>query len=88
MGTYIITYDLNQETRRPPIVQDIRDTWPDHKKLSESSYAISALNTPREIYDHLSRHLDGNDTLYVITLSRPYYGQGPRETNVWLDRKL
>ena len=38
MSVYIVTYDLNKESKRPPIVEEVRKT--DYARLSESSYAI------------------------------------------------
>lgn len=87
MTTYIVTYDLNNETKRPPIVKDIRsyESW---AMLSESSYAISTGQTPKQVYDFLSKHLDSNDNLYVINLTNPHYGQGPKDVNDWLAANL
>ncbi len=87
MATYIVTYDLNKETKRPNIVGSIHD-FPSWAKLSESSYAISTNQTPRQVYDDLLKHLDSNDQLYVITLRQPYYGQGSKEVNKWLANNL
>lgn len=32
--------------------------------------------------------LDEDDTLYVITLARPYIGLGSEEVNEWLETEL
>lgn len=32
--------------------------------------------------------MDPNDTLYVITLARPFGGFGPKEVNSWLEKHL
>lgn len=87
MTTYIVTYDLNKESKRPPIVKDIKsyDSW---AQLSESSYAIDTGQSPKQVYDFLAKHLDGNDNLYVIKISNPHYGQGPKEVNDWLANNL
>jgi hypothetical protein len=87
MATYIVTYDLNKEIKRPNIVGAIRkyDSW---AKLSESSYAISTTSSPYQVYNDLLEHLDGNDQLYVITLRKPFYGQGSKEVNDWLEANL
>jgi len=86
MAVYIVTYDLNKETKRPDILSDIKKTsW---AKLSESSYAISTTETPTEVYNRLSKHIDNNDNLYVITLKKPYYGKGPKDVNDWLANNL
>jgi len=87
MTAYIITYDLNKESTRPPIVKNIKsyDNW---AILSESSYAINTNQTPKQVFDFLAKHLDGNDNLYVIKLTKPYYGQGPEKVNKWLESNL
>lgn len=86
MTVYIVTYDLNKETKRPNILSDIKSTsW---AKLSESSYAISTTETPTEVYNRLGEHIDSNDNLYIITLNKPYFGQGPQDVNDWLADNL
>lgn len=87
MPTYLVTYDLNNETKRPPIVKDIK-SYSSWAKLSESSYAISTVQTPKQVFDFLSKHLDSNDSLYVIKLTNPYFGQGPTDVNDWLANNL
>ena len=57
-------------------------------KLSESSYAIDTSEDPDDVYARLTPFLDGDDQLYVITLSRPYYGQGSQKVNEWLEQHL
>jgi hypothetical protein len=87
MRTLLVTYDLD----RPG--QDYTDVLKEIKKfawarLSESSYAVHTDLEPQQLFNRLSPYLDSNDTLYVITLNRPYAGQGPREVNSWLERYL
>jgi len=43
---------------------------------------------PENVYATLSEFLDENDQLYVITLKRPYCGQGAEEVNKWLAARL
>lgn len=86
MATYIVTYDLNKETSRPNIVKEIKTTsW---AKLSESSYAIETTETPESVYNRLAGFIDDNDNLYIISLRRPYFGQGPKDVNEWLADNL
>ncbi|QIO42919.1 hypothetical protein HA464_02255 [Rhizobium leguminosarum bv. trifolii] len=86
MNKLLVTYDLNREQVRPKILEEIkRNAW---AKLSESSYAIETYETPKQVYDRLSPYLDGNDNCYIITLAAPYYGQGPKLVNEWLDKRL
>lgn len=84
MTVMLVTYDLNQETVRPGLLDDIKTKFERWACLSESSYAIRTQMTPSAVYQELSHHLDGNDSLYVITLTEPYSGQGPEDVNQWL----
>lgn len=87
MAVFVVTYDLNKETKRPPIVAKVKSfgTW---AKLSESSYAIHTTSSPEQVYNFFKPLLDGNDNLYVITLTTPYFGQGSKVVNDWLLNNL
>ncbi|MCK0507951.1 hypothetical protein [Aromatoleum anaerobium] len=87
MPALLITYDLNNEIRRPPIVKKIKDTW-SWARLSESSYAVQTHLSPSQVFEQLRPLLDNNDNLYVITLKKPYSGWGPKDVNDWLERNL
>lgn len=84
MATLIIAYDLNNEVRRPPIVEKIKQTFNSWALLSESSYAVRTDITPQQVYQILQPLLDADDGLYVITLTRPWWGQGSKEVVEWL----
>lgn len=87
MPAFIVTYDLNNETRRPPIVQTIKDygSW---ARLSEPSYAISTWKSADQVKSDLRPMIDSNDQLYVIPLRQPYSGWGPQDVNQWLTDNL
>lgn len=87
MATYLVTYDLNKEVRRPNIVEIIK-SFPSYAMLSESSYAVVSSTAAGEVFNKFAKVLDANDTLYVIPLSRPYSGRGYKEVNEWLDSNL
>ena len=87
MAVLLVTYDLNKPG------QDYSDfivTFKNYPwaKLSESSYAISTNKSPTTIYEELAPYIDKNDHVYVITLSRPYWGYGPEDVNKWLAEHL
>jgi hypothetical protein len=88
MATYVVTYDLNDEDNRPNITKHLKDGYGTWAKLSESSYAISTTDEPSTVYDYMLPMLDSNDALYVITLKRPYFGQGSEAVNDWLSDEL
>jgi len=83
MAVYLLTYDLNRETQRPPIVAFIKNNYA-WARLSESCYAIETNHPPSLTYSVFKPFLDGNDQLYVIALSQPAEGQGPTDVNQWL----
>lgn len=86
MAVYVIAYDLNKETVRPKIVDEIKNTaW---AKLSESSYAVDTSETAQQVYDRMFKFLDENDNLYVIPLRKPYAGWGPKAVVEWLNKRL
>jgi len=88
MACYIVTYDLNEERRRPPLLADLKRFYPLWAKLSESSYSIDTHDAPSDVFRSLEKHIDKNDNLYVISLSKPYAGRGPKEVNDWLENNL
>lgn len=84
MPAFLVTYDLNKEIRRPPIVKRIKAATGAWAKLSESSYAVGGNVTAAELYEHLAPLFDRNDQLYVIQLTRPWTGYGNKDVNAWL----
>jgi len=87
MAALLVTYDLNRELHRPKIVDAVKTygTW---AKLSESSYAIRTELAPGDVYKHLKPMIDENDNIYIIKLSKPYFGFGPKDVNEWLENNL
>jgi len=86
MAIYVVAYDLNKETVRPKIVDEVKKTsW---ARLSESSYAIDTNETPGEVMARLKKHLDDNDNCYVISLRKPWDGRGPKAVIEWLRDRL
>jgi hypothetical protein len=88
MASYIVTYDLNDPGQNYEVVLKVIKQIDGWARLSESSYAITSSLTPRGIYNKFKPHLDKNDQFYVIGLHKPYYGQGDKEVNDWLDNHL
>lgn len=89
MAVLLITYDLNQEVRRPPLLEKIKTLFPEWAKLSESSYAVSTQLSPEQVYKALAPMLDGNDSCIVITLSSPFWGYSKHKDVIpWLQQRL
>lgn len=88
MAAYVVTYDLNNETKRPQIVSFLRQRFPDSVKFSESSYGIESPLGPKDVYDTFSFMLDGDDVLLVIHIANPWWGKAPETTYNWLHSHL
>jgi len=87
VAIFVVTYDLNKESKRPDITGLLHKSF-SYAQLSESSYAIDTTLTAEAVYKVFLPLLDGNDSLYVITLKRLYYGQGLAVVNEWLEKRL
>jgi hypothetical protein len=87
MSTLLITYDLNKPGQNYEELKKYIDkfAW---ARLSESSYAIETSLSPEQIYSELSGIIDSSDTVYIVTLTNPWYGQGSKEVNQWLSEHL
>jgi hypothetical protein len=90
MSVLLFTYDLNKEKDKrgayEPLYK-VRNSYP-YAKLSESSYALYTNDSPKAVYDKVNPYLDSDDALYVINLRRPYFGQGSKQVNDWLEKYL
>lgn len=84
MEVLLINYDLNNETKRPPIVKRIKSSYPDHQMISESSYAVHTGDSPQAVYSKLEDLLDSDDNLIVFTLRGPYHGWHRKPVIEWL----
>ena len=87
MAILLVTYDLNKPG------QDYKDFIEAFKKyewarLSESSYAIETTKSPETIYNELVPHIDKDDRVYIITLTRPLWYWGSKKVNEWLEARL
>jgi len=90
MAIRIVTYDLGYERKKTSDYQQIlkvikQGAW---ARLSESSYAMDTYLSPSEIFQQLKPHLDGNDSLLILTLTGPWYGQHSQEVRDWLKSRL
>lgn len=88
MSVKLITYDLNSPGQNHQKVLNKIKSYPNWAKLSESSYAVETSASPEAIYNAFSPLLDSNDSFFVITLSKPWWGLGSSEVLNWLTSKL
>jgi len=74
MSVLLVTYDLNRPGQSYTCIYEKLKDFP-YAKLSESSWAIQTDKHPQAIWELLSPCLDANDSLFVITLSQPWWGR-------------
>ncbi|EMC9925301.1 hypothetical protein VPH80_004579 [Vibrio parahaemolyticus] len=87
MAVLLITYDLNSPGQNHSKLLDAIKEYP-WARLSESSYAIKTVESPSTVFNTLKPHIDNNDNLYIVTMTKPYSGYGPQDVNDWLENNL
>lgn len=87
MAVLLVTYDLDKPGQNYKDILEAIKSYP-WARLSESSYAIRTNQSPQDMFGRLKAFLDGNDSLYVVTMKKPYAGYGPKEVIEWLDGYL
>jgi hypothetical protein len=87
MACYLVSYNSAVENARFSMSNDIRayGSW---AKIGDSAYIISTDAEVTEVYDNLSKNLDADDNFYVISVSKPCWGQGPGAVNQWLSDNI
>lgn len=88
MSVLLISYDLNNEKKRPDIVGGVKNVGESWARLSESSYAVKTTKSPETVHAELKKYTDSDDHIYIINLKQPYTGYGPKDVNAWLDSNL
>ena len=87
MSVLLITYDLKRPGQDyPDLLKYIKGhAW---ARLSESSYAIETSLSPSAVLAQARKFIDANDTIFVITLTSPWDGFGPKDVIEWLQKRL
>jgi hypothetical protein len=87
MAVYLVTYDLNKVGQNySGLYEEIKKySW---AKLSESSYVIETNKSVETVLSEMRKCLDSNDTIYIISLTQPWTGYGPKDVNEWIQTHL
>ncbi|QUY51909.1 hypothetical protein [Psychrobacter pacificensis] len=88
MAALLVTYDLNSPGQKHAKVLEKIKSFGGWARLSESSYAITTSLTPSQVYSQFENLIDANDTIWIITLKKPYSGFGSKNIIDWLDNSL
>jgi hypothetical protein len=57
-------------------------------ELAESSYVVSTSDSPTAVYEKLRKHMDQNDYIFIMSVSKPYQGYGAKAAVDWLAKHL
>jgi len=87
MAILLVTYNINTNMCEEDALLDSLESYP-HRQLSKACYAIETRESPKQVFENLGQHLSPQDSIYIVTLKRPYYGHGPMELNNWLKDAL
>lgn len=74
MSVYCVSYDLNQAGQNYNALYDELKKSPGWCHPLDSTWLISTGETAQQLSDRLRRHLDNNDTLLVIGVTKEYAG--------------
>ncbi len=90
MPLLLITYDLRSESKRPPIVDEIKRLYPGHCKICDSSYVVETNDSPDQANAKLDHLFDGNDWRAIFRLRPGDCWQGWIEEGAaaWLNPRL
>jgi len=88
MTVYCVSYDLNKSG------QNYNALYEELKKSSnwwhylDSTWLILTGETADELSNRLRKHLDDNDNLLVIKVTRPYAGWLKKEAWEWINQNV
>lgn len=84
MSVYCVSYDLNQAGQNYNALYDELKKSPGWCHPLDSTWLISTRETAQQLSDRLRRHLDNNDTLLVIGVTKEYAGWLSQDTWDWM----
>jgi hypothetical protein len=87
MPLLLVTYDLGKTgTDYPGLLKKINRY--SNIRITESSYAIITDKSPKDVCAEMQKYVDGENTVYVITLNRPYEASDMNYVSDWLNKEL
>lgn len=88
MTVYCVSYDLNKSGQNYNALYEEIKKSPGWCHTLDSTWLISSSETANQLSDRLRKHLDDNDDLLVIKVSRDYAGWLPKQTWEWIDKHV
>lgn len=88
MSVYCVSYDLNKAGQNYNALYDELKKSPGWCHPLDSTWLISTRETAQQLSDRLRNHLDNNDTLLVIGVTKDYSGWLPQATWDWMRQHI
>lgn len=66
MATYIISYDLRKPGRDYEDLYDAIKSYGAWAHITESTWGVVTTRSAVQVRDHLTKHLDSNDGIFVL----------------------
>lgn len=87
MTIFNVTYDLNKNGQNySGLYKELEST--DHLHFLDSNWLINTSETAEGLYNRLKKHLDNNDNIIVIKVTKPYYGWLPQSMWDWISLRI
>ena len=88
MSVYCVSYDLNKAGQNYNALYDELKKSPGWCHPLDSTWLISTRESAQQLSDRLRKHLDNNDTLLVIGVTKEYSGWLPQATWDWMRQHI
>lgn len=83
MSVYNITYDLHRPGQDYARLFEALKSYGTYYHYMDSAWLVSTTSSAKQVRDHLKKHIDGNDTLFVARLTGEAAWAGPLDDK-WL----
>ena len=87
MAVLLVTFETSVPGQDYVAVQSLLKHYK-HVRLAEGSYAIETYEATRTVYNKITRYLNANTHVYVLTVTKPFTTQCVDEIKMWLGKHL
>ena len=88
MTVYSISYDLNTPGQKYTDLYDELKLSPDWWHFLDSTWLVATSETAEQLAARLLRHLDKNDRILIIKVTKPYQGWLSDDAWEWINRNV
>lgn len=80
----MILHELRSKQRSHEMFEALKETHPICVKVTDNACAVYSRSEANALFSRLKAHLKPADKLFILTISKPFTGHGPRDTSNWL----